>query len=53
MKADEQPKVKNERVVVYAPPLLARKIKAKVKLQGIDLSEWFRRKAQKEVDKED
>jgi predicted HicB family RNase H-like nuclease len=44
---------KNVRVVIYMPPSLARQIKATARLQGIDLSEWVRRKAKEEVDKAD
>lgn len=41
------------RVVVYAAPELLRQLKAKLALKGLTVSEWFRRKAKEEIERED
>lgn len=40
------------RTVVYAPIELLRKLKAKLALKGISLSEWFRQKAEEYLNEE-
>lgn len=39
-----------KRVTIYAPLQLVRSLRAVLALQGLSASEWFRIKAQEEVD---
>lgn len=41
-----------KRVVVYSDIEILRRLKSKLALQGLSLSEWFRHQAQKEIDKD-
>jgi len=43
----------NRKVTLYAPIELLRRLKAKLALKGSTISEWFRNKAQEEIDKQD
>jgi len=45
--------VKSIRTVVYVAPELLRQLKAKLALKGLTVTEWFRRKAQEEIDGDD
>ena len=42
-----------KRVVVYVPLELLRRLKSKLALQGLTISEWFRREAEKLLDKDE
>lgn len=44
-----QPK-RLKRVVVYIPELLHRQLKAKLAGEGTNVSDWFRKKSEEEVD---
>lgn len=48
---DQQSPVKHVPVRVYIPEEKHRKLKAKLALDGISLSEWFRNKADEELNK--
>lgn len=42
-----------KRVVFYAPLKLIRNFKSKLAAEGLSMSEWFRREAQKYLDSEE
>lgn len=46
---DKQREVPQERVTVYSPQSEYRRLKAKLAMQGLSVTEWFRRKLREEI----